>query len=559
MIEGVWPLSPLQEGLLFHAVYDEDGPDLYIGQRILDLHGPLDVAALRRSWQALLDRHASLRASFRQRASGAPVQVIVRRVELPWQEVDLSAGYDPADPADAEGSADAAARLAAAEHRQRFDPATPPLLRLLLVKLTPEHHRLVITTHHLVLDGWSLPILTSELWTAYRAGGSTAGLPPVIPYQTYLAWLARQDKDLARAAWRDALAGLEEPTLVAPSVAGGAPVPPSSLVVSIDAPLARTLREVARAQGVTPNTVMQAAWAILVGHLTGRNDVVYGATVAGRPAEVPGVERMLGLFINTIPVRVALNPAEPVTALLGRLQASQSALLDHQYLGLAEIQRLAGPGASFDSLLVFENYPMDQREAAPDLGGLRFIGGEVQETTHYPLTLVVGPGDGLDLKLDYRPDVFTDETARSLADRLVRVLDQIATHPDTRLSRLDVLGPDELDLVVSGWNDTGRVVPPVSLVDLFDGQVGRSPGGVAVVDERVQWSYRELDAASDRVAAGLVGCGVGRGDLVGVVVERSVGLVAVLLGVLKAGAAYLPLDPGYPAARIGYMLTDAIP
>ncbi|GAA4063690.1 amino acid adenylation domain-containing protein [Actinomadura miaoliensis] len=549
MLEEVWPLSPLQEGLLFHAVYDEDAPDVYVGQRVLDLDGPLDTEVLRRSWQALLDRHASLRAGFRQRATGAPVQVIFRGVRVPWREVDLS-GRAP-DAASAE-----AARLTAEEHRRRFDLAVPPLFRLLLLKLAPDRHRLVITTHHIVLDGWSLPVLMNELWAVYTAGGVTTGLPRATSYRAYLAWLARQDKDRARAVWREALAGVEEPTLVAP--ASDVPVAPSSLTVQAGERLADGLRDLARGVGVTLNTVVQAGWALLVGKLTGRRDVVFGATVAGRPLDLPGVEQMLGLFINTVPVRVALEPGETVAALLGRVQAEQSVLLDHQYLGLAEIQRLAGSGATFDTLLVFENYPMDQ-QGPPDLGGLRFTGGDVQETTHYPLSLVVGPGDGLELKLDYRPDAFDEASARTLAERLVRLLEQMAADPGLLVGRLEALGADEREVVVSGWNDTGRGVASGSLVGLFAEQVGRTPGALAVADERVRWSYAELDAASDRVAGELAARGVGRGDLVGVVVDRSVELEAVLLGVLKAGAGYVPVDPGYPAARIEFMLADARP
>ncbi|WP_345025620.1 condensation domain-containing protein, partial [Actinomadura keratinilytica] len=461
MLEEVWPLSPLQEGLLFHAVYDEDAPDVYVGQRVLDLDGPLDTEVLRRSWQALLDRHASLRAGFRQRATGAPVQVIYRGVEIPWREVDLS------DRAPDAASAEAA-RLAAEEHRRRFDLEVPPLLRLLLLKLAPDRHRLVITTHHIVLDGWSLPVLMNELWAVYTAGGATTGLPRATSYRAYLAWLARQDKDRARAAWREALAGVEEPTLVAP--ASDVPVTPSSLTVQAGETLAEGLRDLARGVGVTLNTVVQAGWALLVGKLTGRRDVVFGATVAGRPLDLPGVERMLGLFINTVPVRVTLDPGETVAALLGRVQAEQSVLLDHQYLGLAEIQRLAGSGATFDTLLVFENYPMDQ-QGPPDLGGLRFTGGDVQETTHYPLSLVVGPGDGLELKLDYRPDVFDEPAARTLARRLVRLLEQMAADPGLLVGRLDVLAADEREAVLSEWNHTAHEVEPATLVDLFAAQV----------------------------------------------------------------------------------------
>ncbi len=362
-VEDVWPLSPLQEGLLFHAAYDEDAPrDVYVGQRILDLDGVLHPDALRASWQALLDRHASLRAGFQNRVSGDPVQVIAKHAELPWTHVDL------AEESEAETEAEAK-RLAEADGR-RFDLAVPPLLRVLLIRLGPGRHRMVVTMHHILLDGWSLPILFNELWAVYGNGGDPSVLPPVTPYRDYLAWLVRQDKDAARAAWREMMTGADEPTLVGPDDRGGPPVQLQHVITHAGDELAGQLREVARGAGVTLNRVFQSAWGLMVGKLSDRTDVVFGATVSGRPAELPGVERMLGLFINTVPVRVRLRPADPFSAVMSGLQRQQSGLLDQQFLGLTEIQRVAGPGATFDTLLVFQNYPRGPA-TAPSIGGTR--------------------------------------------------------------------------------------------------------------------------------------------------------------------------------------------
>ncbi|MEU6072149.1 condensation domain-containing protein, partial [Streptomyces sp. NPDC047082] len=267
-VEDVWPLSPLQEGLLFHALYDEQVVDVYAAQRILDLEGVLDIDVLRASWEALLARHASLRAGFRQPA-GAPqlVQVIMRQVALPWREVDLSDLSEDEAVAEAE-------HLAEEERERRFDFAKPPLLRLLLVKLNAGCHRLVITLHHVVMDGWSMPVLMREWLTIYAAGGTADGLPPVTPYREYLAWLARQDKEAAREAWQEALAGVEEATLVAPADRDAAGVMPGEAVAHAGEQLAERLRAVAREHGLTLNTLVQGAWGLLVGKLTGRREVV---------------------------------------------------------------------------------------------------------------------------------------------------------------------------------------------------------------------------------------------------------------------------------------------
>ncbi|MEV0411110.1 condensation domain-containing protein, partial [Streptomyces sp. NPDC050448] len=531
-IEDVWPLSPLQEGLLFHAGYDEEAHDIYVLQGAMELRGELDADLLRSSWQALLDRHATLRASFQRRGTGDPVQLIASGVKLPWREVDLS-GLDGAE------VQSEAERLAAAE-KTRFDLAVPPLLRLLLLRLDESHYRLVLTMHHIVMDGWSLPVLFGELSELYAAGGDVSVLPPVTPYREYLAWLGRQDKEAAREAWREALAGTVEPTLLHPADPGTKPSVPGHTTLKVGARLTAELGEVARAHGLTLNTVIQGVWGVLVGMLTGRSDVVFGAVVAGRPADLPGVERMLGLFINTVPVRVRLDPDRTVAELLTELQLRQAELLPHQHLGLTEIQRLAGTGATFDTLLVYQNYPR-----TPDgplrLSGLKIDGSASEDAAHYPLALAVAPLDDLELRFDYQPDRFDAAAVATMGGRLVRLLEQIAADPTLPVGRLDALEETERRLVVDGWNDTARPVAVGSLPELFGAQVARTPDAVAVGSGDVALTYTELGERADRVARWLAGRGVGRECRVGVVMDRSVDLVSVLLGVVKAGAVYVPL------------------
>ncbi|MQA26813.1 MAG: amino acid adenylation domain-containing protein, partial [Micromonosporaceae bacterium] len=545
----VWPLSPLQEGLLFHAGYDERARDVYVEQTFVDLEGPLDAAVLRAAWQAVVDRHASLRAGFRQLAGlDRPVQVIGDDVELPWREADLADHPDP----DAE-----AVRLAQKE-LARFDLADPPLLRVLLVRLGTLRRRMVLTLHHIVLDGWSLPVLFGEVSQIYAAGGDASGLPPAPSYGDYLAWLGRQDKQGALDAWRAALAGVTEPTLVAAADQGGEPAAPRKLTRCLDEELTSALRELARTHGLTLNTVVQGVWAVLVGMLSGRSDVVFGTTAANRPAELAGVERMLGLFMNTVPVRVRLQPELRFTELLADLQATQSELIAHHHLGLAEIHRVAGPGASFDTVLAYENYPRD-----PD-GPLRLDGVRVgrldgEDTAHYPLLLGVVPGDRLELRFDYRPDVFDDTTIGALAGRMEQLFARLAGESGLRVADVDLLFPDERRTIVEVWNDTGCPSPRASLAGLVEAQAARAPDAPAVIGAGLTLSYRELDERANRVAQWLAAQGVGPESRVGVVCERSVELVVLLLGIVKAGAAYVPVDPSYPVERIKRMLADAAP
>ncbi|MEV0119910.1 amino acid adenylation domain-containing protein, partial [Streptomyces sp. NPDC050844] len=549
-VEDVWPLSPLQEGLLFHASFDDQGADVYQGQRGVDLIGPLDADMLRASWAALLDRHAALRASFRRRSSGEPVQVIAREVTLPWQHADVS-GLAEADAAAEIG------RRCEAELRERFDPATPPLLRLLLIRLAEDRHRLVLTSHHVLMDGWSLPVVFGELAAIYAAGGDPRGLPRATSYRDYLAWLQRQDRPAARAAWQAELAGAEEPTLVAPADPGRRPGEPANLITDLSAELTQDLTRLARGQGVTLNTVIQAAWALVLGQLAGRTDVVFGATAAGRPAELPGVESMVGLFMNTLPVRVRLEAAQPVAQLLADLQKRQSALMAHQHLGLPEVQRIAGPGGVFDTIVVYENYPSPPKEEpAPERLEIRRTPA-VRDASHYPLALIVVPEERMHLKLDYQEELFGREDVAAIAGRLVRVLEQVAADPQVRLSEIDLLDAGERARVVGEWNATARPVPSLSIPERFRERAVQDPEAAAVRCGAEALSYGELEVRSNRLARHLRGRGVVRESRVGLRLPRGVDMIVSMLAVWKAGGAYVPLDPEYPADRLEFMTVDS--
>ncbi|MBW5420316.1 amino acid adenylation domain-containing protein, partial [Streptomyces sp. BG9H] len=561
-LADIWPLSPLQEGLLFHSMFADEGPDVYVEQMIVGLEGPLDTEALRASWQSLLDRHASLRVGFRQVAgSGQAVQIVMPRVDLPWREEDLS---DLGDDAAREESE----RIGNGEREKGFDLARPPLLKVLLVKTGHERYRMMVTLHHIILDGWSLPVLRRELWSCYEAGGSADGLPPVTPYSEFLAWLGRQDKEAAQEAWGTELSGAEEPTLVVP-VTPGATVEASGASGEVfavaDEELNAALGELTRAHDVTLNTVIQAAWALVIGQLAGRKDVVFGASVAGRPAELPGMEDMLGLFINTVPVRVRCEPARTVAEVLTDVQARQSVLMDHQYLSLGDIQRIAGPGATFDSLMAFESFPtgMDApaqpgegpREATPP--GLSFTEAGMRESINYPLGLVVDPLGGLRLRLTYRSDAFEEPAAHALLDRLVRALRQMAADPALPVGRIELSDDAERSLVTERWNTPAVAVPDALVAELFRARADRAPDAVAVRCGEDALSYGELEARANRLARHLAGLGVGREVRVGLCLPRGVDMVVGELAVWKAGGAFVPLDPEYPADRLGHVIADS--
>ncbi|ULR48216.1 non-ribosomal peptide synthetase [Streptomyces deccanensis] len=542
------PLTPLQQGFFFHSLTGGADGDTYVVQQVLDLAGPVDAALLRRAAQCLLDRHAPLRAAFRQRPDGTPVQIITRDAELPWREVDLSSQ-------DGEVRETLGDAVAADERARGFDLAAPPLLRCALVRLGEERSRLVLTFHHIVADGWSLPVLHRELMAYY--GVDAPALPEVAPYRGFLRRLAEQDRDTAREVWRDALAGLDEPTRLVGAPADGAPVRPEHVRVELSERTTARLAERARELGVTLGTVVQGAWGLLLGRLTGRDDVVFGTTVSGRDGEVDGIASMVGLFINTLPTRFRWAPRESFGALLVRLQEEQARLLDHQHLGLAEIQRLtghAGSGELFDTLVVFENYPAesDLRDAS---GTVRITGDAFHDAVHYPLALVVKPGRRLDLRLKHHAQRLDGDTVRALGDRLVRVLEAVAEAPDRAAASVELLSPDEALRAHPVGEE--RVVPEITLAEGFAAQVARTPDATAVVFEDERLSYAELDSRAEELAVRLRGRGAGPGAFVAVAVPRSAELMVALLGVLKSGAAYLPVDLDYPADRVAHMLADS--
>ncbi|MEU5690130.1 non-ribosomal peptide synthetase [Streptomyces venezuelae] len=559
-IEDVLPLTALQEGFLFHAQYDEGGADVYHLQFVFDLRGDLDAGALRRAADGLLARHGNLRGAFRERRGGEPVQVVPDRVRMPWRLLDLA----PVAPGERRERLDAAL---AEDRATRFDLRRPPLVRCLLVRLAPGSYRFVMTSHHILLDGWSVPLMLHELFTMYAHDGGDHTLPSPRPYRDYLRWLADRDRADAVAAWRRHLDGLGGPTLLGPAGAGRETVVPEETETTLGAELTADLAELARSRGLTLNSVVQGAWSLVLAALTGTDDVVFGATVSGRPADLPGVESMIGLFANTLPVRLRVDPAEPVTAMMARLQGERAALAAHEYLGLGEIQQLAGAGGSggpggelFDTLYVFENYPAPAGDGPPAYRGLEIAGTEGSGAAHYPLTLTVLPGEAIRLRLTYRPDLFTEETVLGWADRLRRVLRAVAADPELPAARVDVLAPDERRRVLTEWNDTAAEPLERCWPALFEEQAARTPDASALWQEDgTGLTYAELNTEANRLARALVARGVGPESVVALAVPRSPRLVVALLAVQKAGAAYLPVDLGHPVDRVAAVLAGARP
>ena len=444
-LESLLPVTSLQEGFLYYSLLEGEGIDLYTGRIWMDLEGALDVPALKDAAENLLARHETLRAGFTHDALGNPLQIVHAKLELPWTEVDLSGLDELTQEAEV-------LRLLEAEQLTKFDPERPPLLRFVVIKLGPELHRLVLTNHHLVLDGWSIPVLLRELFAGYAG----TELPRVAAYTNYLEWLAEQDLEGDRTAWNAALAGLSEPTLVAPGIAEGHAVLPERVTEHLSPELGEAVGALARRTGVTVNTVIQSAWGLLLSRLTGRDDVVFGTTVSGRPPEISGIEQMVGLFVNTIPVRIRTRSGDDVEAFLGRLQDEQTALSDHHQLGTSEILAGAGLGPLFDSTVVFFNYPIDAGVMKLSVNGIRLVHIDARDDTHFALRLSVFPGeDGFQLNLDSRPDAFSRAETEDHLRRYIELLQELTAPDAGPIAELGTVSQAEQDRLLVEWGGYG--------------------------------------------------------------------------------------------------------
>ncbi|MGV9712547.1 amino acid adenylation domain-containing protein [Gordonia sp. NPDC003424] len=548
-IEDVLALSPLQEGLFALSEMSE-GFDVYSMQFVVEITGPLDTARLRASVGELLRRHPNLRVSLWDRGVPKPVQIVPTTVATPWEErCATAASFDD---------------LATAERARRFDLRNGPSLRIMLVTLPEQRWRLLVTAHHILMDGWAVALFFGELLAIYSADGSGHALPPVRPYRNYIAWLAAQDGEAASTAWRQHLDGVEPLMLGTPEVAEAVPVRTRH---RLHAESTARLVTWARSSGLTINTAVAYAWATVLGRLTDRDDVVFGTTISGRPQSLPGADEMIGLFINTVPLRVRPatgRPGEPTTVAgaCDVLQRESTAMRDQGYLGLSEIQRVAGGSALFDTLFVFENAPIGTAtEPVSAADGTRFLPLAMESLAHYPLTVVAYLLDGeLIVITEAVEGALGAVVPAEVAERMIGVLEQLpdraADHPD----RIDVLLPAERELLGAAHPDApadGAVNEPMTVVDAVRAQCARTPDAPALTTATSTMTYRELWAAAARLAGELTAAGIGPESVVGIAVPRSADSVVAILATFLAGGAYVPIDVALPAPRVAAVIEQA--
>ena len=555
-IDRIYELSPLQEGILFHTLYSPSS-GMYFEQFSFTFSGDIDITSLEQAWQTVVDRHAVLRTSFHWMELEKPVQVVHRQVKLPFQRQDwlhFSSGEQQ----------DRLRAFLKADRERGFDLSEAPLIRLVVIRLSPAAWQLVLSFHHVLLDGWSVAIVFREASALYQAycRGEDARLEPPRPFEDYIAWLQEQDFSGAEPFWRRILQGYKGPAPISVDRAAGRIPDPNEPYEFQQARLSSEttagLQRVARTHQLTLNTLVQGAWAVLLSRYTGNEDVVFGATTSGRPAALKGVESMVGLFINTLPVRVRVEPERPLLSWLGNLQRLQFEARQYEHSPLVDVQgwsEVPRGTPLFETIIGFENYPLSEISRG-DTDAVRL--GDVFERTNYPLSLIVSPESEWLIILMYVSTRFNAASITRMLGHFQTLLQAMAADPGQRLVDLPLATEAERRQLLVDWNQTGRTYATDACVHrLFEAWAAKTPDALAVWCDHERLSYTELNNRANCVAHCLRERDVKAGSAVAICLERSSAMIAAIAGVLKAGGAYVPLDPTYPKQALAFMLRDS--
>lgn len=566
-IEAIYPLSPMQQGMLFHTLYAPKA-GVYVEQISCTLQGSLNIAAFERAWQKVLNQHPILRTAFVWEEIDEPLQVVGKRVMLPLTQQDWRALSSAAQE-------EQLAAFIQTERERGFKLSKAPLMRLSLIRLAEDRHQLVWSFHHLLLDGWSTPLLLKEVFACYGAfcQGENIHLHQVRPYGDYIAWLQQQDMSQAEAYWRQRLKGVAAPTPLGmrqlsnnqndqEAANGRQRTQLSSATTS-------ALQALAQQHQLTVNTFIQGAWALLLSRYNGENDIVFGTTTSGRPADLAGAESMIGVFINTLPVRVRVKPDAPLLPWLKQLQNLQIESRQYEYSPLVQIHGWSDVPRGvplFETLLIFENYPvgslLNNQITALEIQNVRSF-----QQVNYPITLLVMPGARLSLLTLYDRHRFDAPTITQMLGHFKALLENMVANAHQRLKDISLLTEAERQRLSVIQN--GRQVKiedkKMRIHELFEAQVRQRPDALAVHlpaasstgRDGQNLTYATLNRRANQVAHYLQTLGVSPGNLIGIYLERSLEMAVGLLGILKAGCAYVPLDPAYPTERLAFMLQDA--
>lgn len=558
-LEDLYELSPLQQGILFHSLYAPSS-GVYFEQFICTFTGPLDVKHFRQAWQHVANRHPILRTSFHWEDLDKPLQAVHRELKLPLTELDWT--HLSVDEQQAE-----LGTFLQSDRSDGFEPSKAPLLRLALIRLEEDKFEFIWSRHHLILDRWSRLLILKEVFATYDAlgEGKSIELSPAPSFAEYIGWLQKQNLSAAESFWRQNLKGFTTPTRLGVDkghFSGKATDYDQYEEVQLKLPSSITeeFQSFCRKNQLTLNTLVQGAWAILLSRYSGDQDILFGFTLTSRPPRLPGVERIVGPCINTLPIRCQISTDERLIDFLANLQKEQVEIRQYEYSSLVEIQgwsEVQRGEPLFDTLLVFENIPggvISQSVKGSEISNIRSSGGR----TNYPLTILVGPDRELLLRVIYDGKRFDSDTIQRLLGHLRTLLEGILTNPDQAVSKLPILTAAETQQLIVDWNNTTSGEHSDECIHrLFERQVKRSPERPAVRFQEEKLSYDQLNCSANQLARYLRSNGIGPEKLVGIFLDRSLCMIQCLLAVMKAGAAYVPLDPTYPKDRLAFMLQDS--
>ncbi|HEX2926727.1 MAG TPA: amino acid adenylation domain-containing protein [Ruminiclostridium sp.] len=550
-------LSPMQQGMLYHYLLDP-GKKEYFQQLSFDVKGELDLGLFELSFNKLVERHEILRTSFAYEKTKRPVQVVLKERTCNIQFEDFSSCRE---------AAERAARLEEYMERDRekgFDLSKGPLIRLSVLRIDQEEYKVIISFHHIIMDGWCIGVFLEEIFEIYKSvkAGIIPNLPAAVPYSKYIQWLEKQDSDAASEYWKDTLEGYEQLAALPQNSVSVAEESCGQQEVhfTVGRELLKRMEYMAGSKNVTVNTVLQTVWGILLQKYNNTDDAVFGTVISGRTPQIPGVERMLGLLINTIPVRIKSVKQESFSGLIQRIQQNLLECEKYGYYPLYEIQSgLDSKQGLLNHLFIFENYPLSKyTEGLGKDQGLVVSNMKLWEKTNYDFNIEIIPGDGLDLKISYNPAVYSSSIITSIYNHMLQILKAVTEDPEVLLGEIDILPPCERERLLVDFNSTKtEYTRDRTISELFEEQAGKTPDEKALILGTRFMTYHELDEKSNRLAKRLQEKGVGRDVIVGLLTTRSMEMLVGIIGILKAGGAYLPIDPEYPRDRVLYMLEDS--
>ncbi|WP_010503926.1 non-ribosomal peptide synthetase, partial [Paenibacillus elgii] len=524
-----------------------------------DLRGSCNVDAFAKSLNILTQRHAALRTNFYSGWKEEPLQVVYQNKSSELYYEDLSERNESEREA-------YMAEFAEKDKARGFDLAQDALMRVSILRTEEETYRCIWSFHHIVMDGWCMSLIIREVFESYFAilEKRQPELAEVSPYSQYIEWVGRQDSKEATSYWSDYLTGYEQQTTlpkVKPQGKAEGYVS-EKLTYVLGKELTERMNQVARQHQVTVNTLIQTVWGIILQKYNGNQDTLFGSVVSGRPAEIPGIESMIGLFINTIPVRIRCENDAIFSEVMIRNQEQALASRAYDTYPLYDIQALTEQKQDLiNHIIVFENYPVEQQMeqwASYGQASLAIANVEMIEQTNYDFNLVILPGEALTLCFRYNALVYEQASMNRIQNHLVHIMEQVVDNPHIRVNDLQLVTAEEKAQIVGAFNDTGAAYPGEKTIhQLFEEQADRTPEQVAIAFEDKQLTYGELNTRANQLARTLRANGVQADQLVGMMVERSLEMIVGILGILKAGGAYVPIDPEYPEERIRYILEDS--